>query len=269
MTSLDGSLGAMSTISLTPQSAAAERTSARSAWIGFAVVIAACLMDLLDSTIAQTAAPAIRRDLGGSFATLEWISAGYTLAMAVTLLLGSRLGDVVGRRRALLGGIVGFAGTSALCAFAPDPVTLIVARVLQGACAAVMVPQCFGLIRELFGAEGQAKALGTVGPVMGLGAVLGPLAGGGLIDLNLLGSGWRAIFLINVPIALVAIAVGRRHLPRAPASAPGARPDVLSVALSMVAGFGLVYPLIEGRAHGWPVWSWTLLALGALSGVAF
>ncbi len=170
-------------------------------------------MDLLDSTIAQTAAPAIRRDLGGSFATLEWISAGYTLAMSVTLLLGSRLGDVVGRRRALLAGIVGFAGTSALCAFAPDPETLIVARVLQGACAAVMVPQCFGLIRELFGAEGQAKALGIVGPVMGLGAVLGPLAGGGLIDLNLLGSGWRAIFLINVPIAVVAIAVGRRHLP--------------------------------------------------------
>src|ERR1700744_6096991 len=91
MTSLDGSLGAMSTISLTPQTVAAERTSARSAWIGFAVVIAACLMDLLDSTIAQTAAPAIRRDLGGSFATLEWISAGYTLAMSVNLLLGSRL----------------------------------------------------------------------------------------------------------------------------------------------------------------------------------
>ncbi|HTU28133.1 MAG TPA: MFS transporter [Solirubrobacteraceae bacterium] len=259
----------MSTISLTPQTVAAERTSVRSAWIGFAVVIAACLMDLLDSTIAQTAAPAIRRDLGGSFATLEWISAGYTLAMSVSLLLGSRLGDIVGRRRALLAGIVGFAGTSTLCAFAPDPETLIVARVLQGACAAVMVPQCFGLIRELFGAEGQAKALGIVGPVMGLGAVLGPLAGGGLIDLNLLGSGWRAIFLINVPIAMVAIAVGRRHLPAAAPTAPGARPDVLSVALAMVGGFGLVYPLIEGRAHGWPAWSFALLAAGALSFAGF
>ena len=272
MTSLSGSLGAMSTISLTPQTQAAERTSARAAWIGFAVVIAACLMDLLDSTIAQTAAPAIRRDLGGSFATLEWISAGYTLAMSVTLLLGSRLGDILGRRRALLAGIVGFAGTSALCAFAPDAQTLVVARVLQGACAAVMVPQCFGLIRELFGAEGQAKALGIVGPVMGLGAVAGPLAGGGLIDLNLLGSGWRAIFLINVPIALVAITVGRRHLPAARPSAPGARPDVLSVALSMAGGFALVYPLIQShatRGHGWPLWSFVLLAAGVVAFAGF
>ncbi|HLI59326.1 MAG TPA: MFS transporter [Solirubrobacteraceae bacterium] len=259
----------MSTISLTPQTAATERSRARSAWIGFAVVIAASLMDLLDSTIAQTAAPAIRHDLGGSFAVLEWISAGYTLAMSVTLLLGSRLGDIVGRRRMLLTGIAGFAGTSALCAFAPDPTTLVAARVLQGACAALMVPQCFGLIRELFGAEGQAKALGIVGPVMGLGAVLGPLAGGGLIDLNLLGSGWRAIFLINLPIALAAITIGLRHLPAGAPSAPGARPDVLSVGLSMVGGFGLVYPLIEGRAHGWPAWSFALLGLGALAFAAF
>ena len=159
-------------------------------------------MDLLDSTIAQTAAPAIRRDLGGSFATLEWISAGYTLAMSVTLLLGSRLGDVVGRRRVLLAGIGGFARPPRCARCAPTPGTLIAARVLQGAFAAIMVPQGFGLIRELFGDEGQEKAFGIVGPVMGLGAVVGPLAGGGLIDLNLFGSGWRAIFLINVPIAV-------------------------------------------------------------------
>jgi EmrB/QacA subfamily drug resistance transporter len=259
----------MSTISLTPQTTDAERPGARSVRIGFAVVIAALLMDLLDSTIAQTAAPAIRRDLGGSFATLEWISAGYTLAMSVTLLLGSRLGDIVGRRRMLLTGIAGFAGTSALCAFAPDPGTLIAGRVLQGACAALMVPQGFGLIRELFGVEGQATALGIVGPVMGLGAVLGPLAGGGLIDLNLLGSGWRAIFLINVPVAVAAIAAGIRHLPAGRPTAPGARPDGLSVALSMVGGFGLVYPLVEGRAHGWPAWSFALLALGALALAGF
>jgi EmrB/QacA subfamily drug resistance transporter len=257
----------MSTISLTPHSEAAGRT--RSVWIGFAVVIAASLMDLLDSTIAQTAAPAVRHDLGGSFATLEWISAGYTLAMSVTLLLGSRLGDIVGRRRTLLAGITGFAATSALCAFAPDPQTLIFARCLQGACAAVMVPQCFGLIREIFGTEGQAKALGIMGPVMGLGAIAGPLAGGGLIDLNLFGSGWRAIFLINVPVALAAIAAGRRHLPRSAPTAPGARPDVISVALSMVGGFGLVYPLIEGRAHSWPIWSFALLGVGAIALTAF
>src|SRR5579875_4171973 len=126
----------MSTISLTPQTAATERSRARSAWIGFAVVVAASVMDLLDSTIAQTAAPAIRHDLGGSYAALEWISAAYTLAMAVTLLLGSRLGDVLGRRRVLLAGIAGFVVASGLCSMAPSPNILIIARALQGAVAA-------------------------------------------------------------------------------------------------------------------------------------
>src|SRR5579871_4335526 len=125
----------MPTTTLTP--------SRRVAWLGFIVVLAASVMDLLDSTIAQTAAPAIRRDLGGSYASLEWISAAYTLAMAVTLLLGSRLGDVLGRRRVLLGGIAGFVITSTLCALAPSPNALIAARALQGAVAAVMVPQGF------------------------------------------------------------------------------------------------------------------------------
>ena len=270
MTFMSGSLSVMSiTSTLTPQTVVAERRSARSAWLGFAVVVASALMDLLDSTIAQTAAPAIRRDLGGSLATLEWISAGYTLAMAVVLLLGSRVGDIVGRRRALLCGIGAFAATSAMCALAPTPETLIGARVLQGSSAALMVPQVFGLIRELFGDAGQQQALGIVGPVMGLGAVAGPVAGGGLISLNLLGSSWRAIFLINVPIAAVAIAVGLRHLPHDAPSAPGARPDAVSVALSMLGGFGLIYPLIEGRAQGWPAWCFALLATGGLAFAAF
>jgi EmrB/QacA subfamily drug resistance transporter len=260
----------MSTLTLTPQThALAERRSARGAWIGFAAVVAALLMDLLDSTIAQTASPAIRRDLGGSFASLEWISAAYTLAMAVTLLLGSRLGDIKGRRRMLIGGIAGFAVSSALCAVAPSPGTLIASRALQGVFAAMMVPQGFGLVRELFGDEGQQKALGIIGPVMGLGAVAGPLAGGGLIDLNLFGTGWRAIFLINLPIAALALAVAVRHLPDAAPATPDARPDLVSIGLSMLGGFGLVYPLIEGRQQGWPAWCFALLAVGGLAFAGF
>src|ERR1700758_5346522 len=108
-------LRAMSTITFTHSEAvAAARPSSRTIWLGFLVVLAASVMDLLDSTIAQTAAPAIRRDLGGSYATLEWISAAYTLAMAVTLMLGSRLGDIFGRRRVLLAGIAGFVVASGL-----------------------------------------------------------------------------------------------------------------------------------------------------------
>src|SRR5881227_4073444 len=101
-------------------------------WIAFAGALAAAVMDLLDSTIAQTAAPAIRRDLGGSYASLEWISAGYTLAMSAFLILGSRLGDAFGRRRVLLAGMTGFVIVSVLCALAPSPGALIAGRAVQG-----------------------------------------------------------------------------------------------------------------------------------------
>jgi MFS family permease len=241
----------------------------RTVVLGFIVVIAASVMDLLDSTIAQTAAPAIRRDLGGSYADLEWITAAYTLAMSASLLVGGRLGDMFGRARVLLLGIAGFVGASVLCALSPDPAVLIGARVLQGTLAALMVPQSFGLMREMFGDDGQQKAFAIFGPVMGLAAVAGPLIGGGLVNLNVAGLGWRAIFLVNVPVGLAAIAVGSRNLPRHAPATPGARPDIVSVLMAMAGGVALVYPLIEGREHGWPAWSFAMLAGGAVTLAAF
>jgi EmrB/QacA subfamily drug resistance transporter len=226
----------------------------RAIWIGFLVVLAASVMDLLDATIAQTAAPAIRQELGGSYATIEWTTAAYTLAMATGLLLGGRLGDLFGRRQVLLGGMAAFTGASVLCALAPSPELLIGARALQGLTAAVMVPQCFGLIRELFGDEGQQRAFAIFGPVMGLAAVVGPLLGGAIVDADLLGTGWRAIFLINVPIGLAALVVGRRSLPQTAPVASGARLDLPSVLLAMAGGLAIVYPLVEGRERGWPAW---------------
>jgi len=253
----------MSTSALTsPAARLRVRAADRAPWLGLAVVIASAVMDLLDSTITQTAAPAIRRDLGGSYADLEWISAAYTLAMSVTLLLGSRLGDILGRRRVMLGGIAAFVAASTLCALAPSPATLIVCRAIQGAVAAVMIPQGFGLIRELFGDEGQQRALGVFGPVMGLAAVAGPLAGGGLVAADLLGTGWRAIFLINVPLGLAAVAAGRRYLPHDVPTAPGERPDGASVGLAVAGGVALIYPLIEGREDGWPLWAFLMLGAG-------
>ncbi|MBV9818775.1 MAG: MFS transporter [Solirubrobacterales bacterium] len=260
----------MSTLALTPSPAEArERPTPRAAWLGFLVVLTAAVMDLLDSTIAQTAAPAIRRSLGGSYAELEWISAAYTLAMSVTLLLGSRLGDIVGRRRVLLAGITGFTGASVLCSLAPSPGALIAGRVLQGVVAAIMVPQGFGLIRELFGDDGQQKAFGVFGPVMGLAAIAGPLVGGGLINLDVLGAGWRAIFLVNVPLGLAAIVAGIRYLPRLEPVTPEARLDPTSIAMAMIGGVALVYPLIQGREHGWPAWSFVMLAVGVVILIAF
>ena len=257
----------MSTTTALPTPALAgmsSRPAGARPWIGFAVVVGAAAMDLLDSTIAQTAAPNIRRALGGSYADLEWISAAYTLAMAALMILGSRLGDIFGRRRVLLAAIGAFVISSSLCALAPSAPSLIAARALQGIAAALMVPQGFGLIRELFGDEGQQRAFGIFGPIMGLAAVAGPLAGGGLIALNLAGIGWRAIFLINVPLGLAALLAGIRHLPDGPAATPHARLDLVSVALTAAGGFALVYPLIDGRQQGWPAWSFALLAGGAV-----
>jgi EmrB/QacA subfamily drug resistance transporter len=253
----------MSVTTLIPTEAApSARPAGRALWLGFVVVLASAVMDLLDSTIAQTAAPAIRRNLGGTYADLEWISAAYTLAMSATLMLGSRLGDRFGRRTVLLSGMAGFIAASALCALAPSAGSLIAARALQGALGAIMVPQGFGLIRELFGEDGQQRAFGVFGPVMGLAAVAGPLIGGGLVNLNLLGTGWRAIFLVNVPLGLLALAAGRRYLPRTAPAAPGAKLDLASVVLATAGGVALVLPLIQGREDGWPAWAFVMLAAG-------
>lgn len=261
----------MTTTTLTPAVVVSPTSASarRSIWWAFAVVVVASVMDLLDSTITQTAGPAIRRELGGSFADLEWFTAIYTLTMSATLLLGGRLGDAFGRRRMLLLGMAGFIGASLTCALAPSAAWLIACRAVQGAFGALMVVQGFGLVRELFGDEGQQKAFGVFGPVMGLAAVLGPLIGGGLVNLDVLGSGWRAIFLVNIPLGLLALVAGARLLPRTEPAHPELRLDPASVLLAMAGGAALVYPLIEGRQQGWPPWAFGMLAGGAVLLAAF
>jgi EmrB/QacA subfamily drug resistance transporter len=238
-------------------------TSDRWRWLAFAAALAATLMDLLDSTIANVAAPAIRADLGGSYADLQWIAAAYTLAMAVMLLTGGRLGDMFGRKRVLLVGAAGFTLASVACATAPSVEALIACRALQGAVGAVMVPQVFGLIRDLFRPEEMGKAFAILGPACGLAAILGPVVAGLLIDADLFGSGWRMIFMVNVPVGVFVLVAGTRFLPSVAASAPSRRLDVVSVALAAVGAFMLVYPLVQGRELGWPLWTKLLMA-GAL-----
>ena len=252
-------------------------------WLAFATAIVAAVMDLLDSTIAQVAAPAIRRDLGGSYAVIEWIAAAYTLAMAVGLLTGGRLGDLFGRKRMLLIGIAGFVVASAACAAAANPGELIAARAAQGAAGAVMLPQVFGLIRDLFAADEMGQAFGVFGPVMGLSAMLGPIVSGGLIGANILGTGWRMIFLVNLPIGAFAL-LGARLLPPAPsrpsaasgasaapvvsgasaasgaAKASGPRLDLPGMAMAGAGMCLLVFPLVQGHELGWPLWIVGLLA---------
>jgi MFS family permease len=281
------------TVTRAPIGVGTEQSGPRWRWLAFAVVIAAAVMDLLDSTITQVAAPAIRRELGGSYAVIEWVTAAYALAMAAGLLTGGRLGDLFGRRRMLLIGMAGFVAASALCAAAGSAGELIAARAAQGALGAIMLPQVFGLIRDLFEAHEMGKAFGVYGPVMGLSAMLGPIASGGLIGADVLGTGWRMIFLVNVPVGLAALVLGARLLPvgaastgvagagaavagpavAASAGGSGRRAgrragrgqlDLAGAGLAAVGMFGLVFPLAQGRALGWPAWLYAMLAASVL-----
>ena len=256
-------------------------------WVAFGMVITAAVMDLLDSTIAQVAAPTIRRELGGSYAVIEWVTAAYALAMAVGLLTGGRLGDIFGRRRMLLTGIAGFVAASAACAVAGTAGELIAARAAQGLFGAIMLPQVFGLIRDLFAAQEMGKAFGVYGPVMGLSAMLGPIASGGLISANLFGTGWRMIFAVNVPVGLIALVLGARLLPAGTGAGAGSgsgtgsgsgsgavrrgRLDLPGAVLAGVAMFLLVFPLAQGHSLGWPAWLYGMLAASvpALAGFAW
>jgi MFS family permease len=241
---------------VTARAADGDRPAGRRRWIAFAAVLAAAVMDLLDSTIAQVAAPTIRHDLGGSYAVIEWVTAAYTLAMAVGLLTGGRLGDLFGRRRMLLAGMTGFVVASLACAAAANPGELIAARAAQGLLGAIMLPQVFGLIRDLFAGHEMGKAFGVFGPVMGLSAMLGPIASGGLISLNLFGAGWRLIFLVNLPVGLAALVAGAKFLP-GPAAGGTAQAGRRGIDLLGVA-------LAQGHVLGWPAWLYGAMAAAVL-----
>ncbi len=223
-------------------------------WIGFTVILSAMILNILDSTILNVAAPSIQRDLALSASELEWIAAAYTLAIAVGLLAGGRLGDAYGRKRMLMTGLVGFVASSVLCSVAWSGDVLVAGRVAQGLAAALMIPQTFGLIRDIFGPADIGKAFAAFGPAIGLSTVLGPVIAGALIKADPFGTDWRSLFLINVPVGLFAIVVGRRVLPASRPAHHGARLDWLGIAMTAAVSFLVVFPLVEGRTLGWPVW---------------
>ncbi|SHG19139.1 drug resistance transporter, EmrB/QacA subfamily [Jatrophihabitans endophyticus] len=237
-------------------------------WPALFVILAAEIMDLLDALITSIAGPTIVGDLGGGETLIQWLSAGYTIAMASGLLIGGRLGDIYGRRRMFLVGMAGFTAMSLACALAQSPEMLVGTRVLQGLLGAVMLPQGLGLIKQMFPPDEVAKAFGAFGPVMGLSAVGGPILAGWLVDLDAFGWGWRTIFAINVPVGLIALVAGSRVLP---ASTPDRRIriDVGSAAVAATAMVLLIYPLIQGRELGWPAWSYVMLAAGVATFVVF
>jgi EmrB/QacA subfamily drug resistance transporter len=240
---------------------ATESTLYRNRWLILAVVLAAECMDLIDSTVVNVAAPQIARQFHATSTSLQWIVGGYPLAIAVGLIIGGRLGDLVGRKRMFILGAVGFVGASLLCGLAPGTGVLVAARLVQGSFAALMLPQGFGILREVFPADEQQQAFAIFGPVIGLSAVLGPILGASLIKWDLFGSGWRLVFLVNVPLGVAAIIGAIRLL-------PASRPDRGTVldftGTGLVSAFAIlvVYPLIQGRAYGWPWWTYASMATG-------
>src|SRR6201996_3044385 len=198
----------------------------RTAWLVLVVVIIADLMDLIDSSVANLAGPSIRADLGGGQVTVQWVLSAYTAAFALGLGTSGRLGDLLGRRRLFLLGMTGFTLASLACGLAPDVVFLIVARTLQGLFGSVMIPQGLALMTVVFPPQHLRKALTPVGPIMGVATVAGPILAGWLLHLDLFGSQWRSIFLINIPFGVIAAALGWHVLPRRGGEDRAARLDL-------------------------------------------
>lgn len=186
-------------------------------WRGLCVLLLAGFVTIFDLFVVNVAIPSMQAGLAASFAQLGFIVAGYELAFGVLLITGGRLGDRFGRRRLFVLGMAGFTLASLLCGLAPGAWALIAARVLQGLAAALLFPQVYASIRVHFNGDDSRRAFGLLGMTLGLAAIAGQVLGGWLVHADLLGLGWRSIFLINVPIGLGAIAAAR-HIPesRAP-----------------------------------------------------
>ena len=224
------------------------------------VILLAFGMDLLDSTIVNIGIPSIQRELGTSYAAIQWIVAGYQLTFALLLITGGRLGDIFGYRKILLIGMSGFALTSALGGFAVSSEMLVAARLLQGLSAALMVPQTLALMQVMYPTvEERQRVSALYGAVAGVATVSGPIIGALLITGNPYGYGWRTIFLINLPFAITAVGLGLAFLPDRKSPHP-LHVDGVGVGLILVAMLTLMFPLIEGRQLDWPLWAFVSMA---------
>jgi EmrB/QacA subfamily drug resistance transporter len=229
--------------------------------LAMGVLIFASFMDLLDATIVNVALPSIRDDLRASGAQLEWTVGGYLLAFAVLMITGGRLGDMLGRKRMFVTGVVGFTLGSALACVSPTISMLLVARVVQGGFAAMMVPQVLSSLQALYAPRERAAMLGVIGAVSGMSAVVGPVLGGWLVTSDAFGIGWRSIFLINVPVGAALVALALRWVPDTRSEHPLLL-DPAGLLLATAGLLALVYALVEGRQQHWAAWIWTVGAAG-------
>jgi len=233
----------------------------RSMWAILVVLLIADVMDLLDATITNIAAPTIVHELGGGELLVKWLGSSYALSMGILLVLGGRLGDRFGQRRLFLVGIAGFTLASLACGLSASPAMLIVARLCQGGFGALLIPQGIAIMTAHFSRGMMRKAFSVFGPAMALAMVAGPLVAGFLIDADLAGLSWRPMFLINIVLGTIGFAAALRVLPH---DAGDCRVvlDGLGAGLLALGMFGLLFGLIEGSTEGWAAPSFASIGVG-------
>jgi EmrB/QacA subfamily drug resistance transporter len=228
-------------------------------WLALPVLLAGTCLIVLDFFIVNVALPSMQAELGAGASALEWVVAGYALTSAVFLLAAGRVGDRIGRRRMFSLGVATFTVASLACGVAPTASVLVAARLVQGAAGAMISPSVLALIGVLYAGPARAKAISIYATVMGVAAAGGQLLGGALLSADLFGLGWRTVFLINVPVGALALAVVRRLVPESRAPQASAV-DLTGLALATLGMTALVLPLVDGRSAGWPWWTWVSLA---------
>ncbi|KKB79431.1 MFS transporter [Devosia limi DSM 17137] len=237
-------------------------------WPALFVLLIANFMNLIDVTIVNVALPSMRDGLGATDSQIEWVVAAYVLAFALGLLPFGRLGDIVGRTHMFLWGVAGFTIASALCGLSPNIETLIVARIIQGLAGAMMTPQVLAIATVTFPPHERGQAFSLFGLSAGLASVCGPILGGLLISAQLFGMDWQPIFLVNIPVGIAAIIAGYFLIPRLPGHAT-LKNDYVGIALFGLGIICVVFPIIEGRAYGWPLWAFAMMASGLVLLVGF
>lgn len=239
-------------------------------WAVLGLVLLADALDMIDSTVTNIAAPSIVAGIGGGDGLIKWLGASYALALGVLLVLGGRLGDRYGQRRLFLVGMTGFVLASAAAGLATGPGVMIAARVLQGAFGALLIPQGMAIMTRAFPRDMMRTAFGLFGPLLGIAAIGGPVLAGFLIDADVAGTGWRAVFLINVALGVVGVPLAVWLLPRDDAGGSSAATiDGQGSAFLALSMSGLLYGLIEGSQTDWAPVSLVALAVGVVAFVLF
>lgn len=232
---------------------------------GVFILLAGAFMPIMDFFITNVALPSIDAELHASASSLELVIAGYGVAYAALLVLGGRLGDRYGRHRVFLVALTGFIVASLSCGLAPTVEALIGARIVQGATAALLIPQVLATFHHSLEGERKARAVGLYGAASGIAAVVGQLAGGLLVAADIAGTAWRPIFLVNVPIGVLVLLVAARIVPNTRSSQP-VGVDLPGTVLFAATLTALLIPLTEGHSLGWPWWTWAMLALAVVLG---